>query len=329
MPPREKRRRGKLEEREVFVYVDFSNFIARLNELLNTRIFQQDDERHIELSRILAKIIHNIFASIPEKLSFYVASYRLIPFRLYCYGSYFGAGRKSYNEFKEEMQRLGNVKLHFIERGRKRREKGIDTRIAVDMLMHTFNEVLELALSSSRKRPLGEIQPRSIAVLVAGDADFAPVVEAIRELRKRVYILFYSYAIPEELKESSDGIIELTVDDIVFPEFATLVINSFADEFLDSINRVINRLESDNAFEPLVREIQTRTLVSNIHASINNADWPTLYDQLKALHDYLISNYFTYRGRIPEKLYSAVIFKLEFYSKIIEKAPVGMSIAYT
>ena len=174
------RTRRRLEEREVWVYVDFSNFIGEFNNLLNTEIFRRDDERYIELSRILAKIIHNIFTSISEKLSPYVVQYRLIPFRLYCYGSYFGAGRASYNEFSEEIQKLGNVELYFIERSKGAPEKGIDTKIAVDMLRHTFNEVLGLVSRGSRRRSLGGIQLYSIysiAVLVAGDADFAPVVK--------------------------------------------------------------------------------------------------------------------------------------------------------
>jgi hypothetical protein len=67
--PKRRSRREKIKGKDILVYVDFSNFIGELNNILNTRIFQIDEDRYIELSKILAKIIHNIFVTLPGKLS--------------------------------------------------------------------------------------------------------------------------------------------------------------------------------------------------------------------------------------------------------------------
>ena len=120
--PKRGSHKKRIKEKSILAYVDFSNFIGELNNILNTSIFQRDEDRYIELSKILAKIIHSIFVTLPEKLSQYGQS-SLAPFRLYCYGSYFGAGRRSYNAFKEEIINLGNTELYFIERGRGAPEK--------------------------------------------------------------------------------------------------------------------------------------------------------------------------------------------------------------
>ena len=114
-----------------------------------------------------------------------------------------------------------------------RQKKGIDVKIATDMLVHTFNEIL-----GSRTG-----RPHSIAVLVSGDSDFVPAVKAVKDLGRKIYVLFYTHALSEELRESSDGVLELTVEDVVHPDLASIVINNFKDELLTSISNVLGRLE--------------------------------------------------------------------------------------
>jgi hypothetical protein len=236
----------------------------------------------------------------------------LTPFRLYCYGSYFGAGRQSYNAFKEEIVNLGSTELYFIERRRGAPEKGVDVKIATDMLVHTFNEILR-----SRSGRL-----HSIAVLVSGDADFAPAVKAVKDLGRKIYVLFYIYALSEKLRESSDGVIELTAEDVVLPDLASIMISNFSNELLASINEVMKRVERDETFKPMSRVEQIKTIISDIRESIESIDWINLYNQLKRLHKYLISHYFDYKNVISMKVYSTLTSRLEFYIKIIEKADI-------
>lgn len=73
------------------------------------------------------------------------------------------------------------------------REKKIDTKIAADMIAHSY----ELA-------ELGEDE----FTLVAGDTDFVPVIEQLRQRGFRVDICFWNHA-SRELKEAASNFVEL------------------------------------------------------------------------------------------------------------------------
>jgi len=84
---------------------------------------------------------------------------------------------------------LGNLKKS-KKMGQK--QKGVDTQIAIDMLSKAYEDHYD------------------IAVLIAGDEDFLPVVEAVKNTGKRVYGVYFESHISNDLKESFDRHLTLT-----------------------------------------------------------------------------------------------------------------------
>ena len=74
---------------------------------------------------------------------------------------------------------------------RKARQKGVDTLIAVDMLVGAFSGLFD------------------VAVLVAGDADFIPVVEEVRRRGAMVAVAGVSTSVSGDLRRVADRYIEL------------------------------------------------------------------------------------------------------------------------
>ena len=248
-----------LREARVNLYIDLTNFMERFNDFFGTEIFRRSDNRHIKLSKIVAQIVHNLFLSIPEKLKNLVYPYQPIPYRLYCYGSYYGGGRSGYEVFKEEILNLGNTRLHFVLRGRGNPEKGIDTKIVVDMLIDTFNEYIKgfkehtktakesMAEESGMEEDEyeeSEVNYIMVTVLVSGDSDFVPALEAVRRYGRRVYILYFPYWVSDDLRDESDGFIELPVEDIIHPDLPSIILSYFKIEFLLKIkDNIINKIK--------------------------------------------------------------------------------------
>ena len=79
-------------------------------------------------------------------------------------------------------------------RGLKRsaRQKGVDVQIAVDMLTGAFSSIFD------------------IAVLVAGDADFVPVVEEVKRKGVMVVIAAANRSLSNDLRRVADRCTELT-----------------------------------------------------------------------------------------------------------------------
>lgn len=75
--------------------------------------------------------------------------------------------------------------------GRNRRQKGVDGRLAV------------VALSGAHRRVY------DVAFLVAGDADFVPLVTAIREVGPLVVVAGFDDSMAEELRKAADRAISL------------------------------------------------------------------------------------------------------------------------
>ena len=75
--------------------------------------------------------------------------------------------------------------------GRRARQKGVDTLIAVDMLVGAFSELFD------------------IAVLVSGDADFTPVVEEVRRRGVMVAVAAVSDSLSDDLRRVADRFIEI------------------------------------------------------------------------------------------------------------------------
>lgn len=279
------------------MYVDLSNFIGVLRSLLMLGEFR-DNGRYIKLAESLASTLHHLFTSLTSET---IRDVRLIPFRLYCYGSYTGAEREVFNAFKERLKSLGDADIYLVERSRGEREKGVDVRLAVDMLVHAaWNNY-------------------DVAILVSGDADFEPLVRRVRDLGKKVYISFYPHAIAETLKESSDGLMEFLAETLVLKPLATTIINEFREEFLNSINKLVREFETKNYFKLLLELGDVRESIKTIKRGIQSSDLTIIMKSLEDLHKHISSKYDQLKNIISYKHYTQLIFKLIFYKELIKK----------
>lgn len=86
--------------------------------------------------------------------------------------------------------RLGFGKLRGT--GRSLRQKGVDTLMAVDMLVGAFSGLFD------------------VAVLVSGDADFVPVVEEVKRRGVMVAVAAATRSLSDELRRAADRFIEIT-----------------------------------------------------------------------------------------------------------------------
>ena len=86
-------------------------------------------------------------------------------------------------------------------RGLKRtmRQKGVDTLLTVDMLVGAFSGLFD------------------IAILVAGDADFVPVVEEVKRRGVMVALAGVDSSVSEDLRRASDRFIGILKDDSWLP----------------------------------------------------------------------------------------------------------------
>ena len=75
----------------------------------------------------------------------------------------------------------------FKKESKTRRSKGVDIALATDMLGHAFRDNYDLAL------------------LVAGDGDYVPLVEEIQRLGKIVCVSFFQQGLSEQLTLASDS----------------------------------------------------------------------------------------------------------------------------
>jgi uncharacterized LabA/DUF88 family protein len=104
------------------------------------------------------------------------------------------AKRAEVEDYWRAVELLNDVHLGFgALRGLKRnmRQKGVDTLMAVDMLVGAFSGVFD------------------IAVLVAGDADFVPVVEEMKRRGVMVTVAGFSASVSEDLRRAADRFIEV------------------------------------------------------------------------------------------------------------------------
>lgn len=74
-------------------------------------------------------------------------------------------------------------------KGREPRQKAVDTLVAVDMLVGAFTELF------------------SLAVLVAGDADFVPVVDEVRRRGVHVVLVTSGASSSRELQQAADRVL--------------------------------------------------------------------------------------------------------------------------
>lgn len=92
------------------------------------------------------------------------------------------------------VDRLGSLKR--VKKD-KRRQKEVDSLIAVDMVSMAYENQFDIAL------------------LIAGDEDHLPVIEAVKNTGKRVYGCFFEHNISQDLKDAFDIPFVLTQDWLV------------------------------------------------------------------------------------------------------------------
>jgi len=280
------------------MYVDVSNFIGEFRNLLMIGEFK-DNVRYVKLAEFLASSLHSVFA----RSAMSIRGARLVPFRMYCYGSYTGAERGAFSAFKEKLKSLGDVELYLIERSKGEREKGVDVRLATDMLVHAaWNNY-------------------DVAILVSGDADFEPVVRRVRDLGKKVYISFFPYAIAEALKEASDGLMTslFHAQTLVSKPLAVTIIKEFKEKFFNSMNRLVEELETENYFKPLLELKDIREHIESVKRGIQNSDLQTIMKSLESLHKLVSGNYSLLGEDFPYKHYTRLSFKLMFSRELIKR----------
>ena len=94
-------------------------------------------------------------------------------------------------ELQQDMH-LGFGALRGLKR--KARQKGVDAQIAVDMLVGAFGSIFD------------------VAVLVAGDADFVPVVEEVKRRGIMVVVAASPTSLADDLRRVADRHMPITIE---------------------------------------------------------------------------------------------------------------------
>ncbi len=101
---------------------------------------------------------------------------------------------KELTDYWSAIELLPDTALGFGSvRGRPRRQKAVDTLIAVDMLVGAFTKLF------------------SVAVLISGDSDFVPVVDEVRRLGVMVTIAAEEESLAEDLRRAADRFVPITL----------------------------------------------------------------------------------------------------------------------
>lgn len=107
-----------------------------------------------------------------------------------------GAEPSELKAYWDEVELLRDTELRFgVLRGRRakapRRQKGVDTLLAVDMVVGAFTGLYRVGL------------------LVAGDADFVPVVDEVRRRGAMVALVGHPDSVADELRRVADRFIPI------------------------------------------------------------------------------------------------------------------------
>jgi uncharacterized LabA/DUF88 family protein len=105
------------------------------------------------------------------------------------------SGPPPLQEYWEQIELLPDTSLGFGSlrgrRSRQPRQKGVDTLIAVDMLVGAFTNIFALA------------------ILISGDADFVPVAEELHRRGIGVVVAAHEKSLAEDLKRAADRFVAI------------------------------------------------------------------------------------------------------------------------
>ncbi len=164
----------------VAVFIDGSNLYHSLK--------QQFGKASVDFEKLCAKLVGG----------------RLL-FRVYYYNAPLdqGKGRERYRDQQKFFASLHSVRYlelrmgHLVYRNWPNEppyEKGIDVKLATDMLVHGFR------------------QNYDTVVLVSGDNDFSDALQAVKDMGKHVEVALFGRRTSQQLREVADKIIEINED---------------------------------------------------------------------------------------------------------------------
>lgn len=104
------------------------------------------------------------------------------------------------NEIHDKLQQIGMQRPHVFPKNKQKGSKRVDISLSVEMLSHAYAGNYDAA------------------VLVAGDEDYVPLVEAVKSQGRQVFIWFVSNGLSLALKRSADYFLNL--DSILLNESA-------------------------------------------------------------------------------------------------------------
>ena len=105
---------------------------------------------------------------------------------------YTGVPHSAVDETTERLLKIGFLPKVFVK-ARNRASKAVDIALATDMLTHTFRRNFD------------------VAVLVAGDGDYLPLVQEVQRLGKRVQVAFFAEnGLSDDLRRAADDFFDMT-----------------------------------------------------------------------------------------------------------------------
>jgi NYN domain-containing protein len=174
------------------LFVDGENFTIRAQEVAQRADLKLDLPKYHE---------RDVFVWVPAwgPLVQFYAGHIYLPIqttgiRAYYYTSVVGDDDRVTN-VRESLRALQFDPRVFKRESGSRRSKGVDITLTKDMLSHAFPGNFDAAL------------------LVAGDGDYVPLVEEVKRLGKRVYILFFGgekSGLNRELRLAADGFFDIS-----------------------------------------------------------------------------------------------------------------------
>lgn len=105
---------------------------------------------------------------------------------------YTGVPHSAVDETTERLLKIGFLPKVFVK-ARNRASKAVDIALATDMLTHAFRGNFD------------------VAVLLAGDGDYLPLVQEVQRLGKRVHVAFFAeVGLSDDLRKSADDFLDIT-----------------------------------------------------------------------------------------------------------------------
>ena len=126
--------------------------------------------------------IHNLYP---------ILGYHPNEVRGYYYTSYVGTHEQG-EYIASQLHSLGYEPKLFKKNRQRERSKGVDISLATDVLSHAFRDNFD------------------IAVIVAGDGDYVPLVEEVKRCGKTVLLQFFACGLNPKLKLAADGFSDVT-----------------------------------------------------------------------------------------------------------------------